>query len=145
VRRLESEDGAAQTCRQNRHVVVQDDVELLARRVLVHPSELVELGALLRCRDVVSLLDGLGVLGLLLGDLRSQIVDRAHSGDRRGEDEVDAKGPVADLLANPLDVRLDLIGGVLRLSHHRESAGIGYGGYHVLAMGKGDDRVLDAQ
>jgi hypothetical protein len=142
---LENEDRASEARGEHRHLLVQDHLELLARHVLGHPTELVELRRVLGRRDVVPLLDVLGVGALRLGDLRLELLHRADGGDRRGEHQVDPEGPIANPLADPLDVRGDLVRRVVRLAHHRERTGVGDGHDHVLAVGERDDRVLDAE
>jgi hypothetical protein len=93
----------------------------------------------------VTSLDLLRVLALLLGDLGLELVDGGLRGNGGGKHQVDAEGLVADLLANPLDVGRDLVGRVVGLAHHGKGARVGDRRHDVLAVGEGDDGILDPE
>ena len=61
------------------------------------------------------------------------------------DDDVDAVGPVADVLVDPGELHLELFGGEADGAEHADAAGVGDGGHHVPAVGEGEDGELDAQ
>ena len=63
----------------------------------------------------------------------------------RRDDEVDAVGSVADLVLDPLEVDLELFGGVGDGTEHAEAAGLRHGRDHVAAVAEREDRELDAE
>ena len=62
-----------------------------------------------------------------------------------GDDDVDAVGLVADVLVDPLQLDLELLGGEADGAEHAEAAGLGDGDDDVTAVGEGEDRELDAE
>jgi hypothetical protein len=124
----------------------------LRRRGRRGPAE--ELAAALIGREVghsvvrEDLLDELAVLGrdhlaqLLLELLR---VHLAHALVLPGDHEVDAVGLVADVLVDPLELDLELLGREADGAEHAEAARLRDGGHDVAAVGEGEDRELDAQ
>ena len=102
-----------------------------------------ELGHLVAAEDVV---DELLVLG---GDELADVVDRVAAvlvaGVLGRHDEVDAVGPVADLVLDPGEVDLELLGRVGHRAEHAEPAGLRDGGDDVAAVGEGEDRELDVE
>ena len=61
------------------------------------------------------------------------------------EEEVDAVGPAAGLVLDPVEVDLELLGGVGHRPEHAEAPGLGHRGHHVAAVAEGEDRELDAE
>ena len=70
---------------------------------------------------------------------------RAGRRHRGRQHEVDAEGPALDPVTDPVDVGLDLLGGVHRLTQHGEATTVDHRHRNVLAVGERDHRVLDAQ
>jgi hypothetical protein len=93
----------------------------------------------------VPLLHVLDEIALFLRDVRQQLVDRSFRGDRGGKDEIDAERPSLRILAQPLDVRRDLIGSVMRLAHDGETTGVDDRRCDVFAVRERDDGILDAE
>jgi hypothetical protein len=145
VRRLEDERRATQARGEHRDALVQQDVELGPSHLLVQPAPLVHHDGALRVGNVVLLLDVLGELPVLVGDLRHEVLDRRLGGGRCGQDDIDAKRPSADPIPNPLDAARDLVGVGVTDSQDRERPGVDHGHHDVLAVGERDDGILDPQ
>ncbi len=135
----------AETRSQHRHLELKRDFELLVGFFLLHPAEVVELGRFLRLGDAVAAGDVVGVVLLLLRDLRQHFLDRRLGRHRGGEHQVDAERLVADALAQPLHVGFDLVRAALGLAEHGEGARVDDRRRDILAVGEGDDRVFDAE
>ena len=104
VRRIEDEVRAAEAEREDGDALLEDEVDLGAGAVLLDPAELVEHRRVLGRGDVVSLLHVLDEALVLVGDLGHQLLDRAARRRGRGQQEIDAEGLGAELLAEPADV-----------------------------------------
>ena len=61
------------------------------------------------------------------------------------DDDVDAVGPVADVLVDPGELHLELLGGEGDGPEDADAPGVGHGGHHVAAVGEGEDGELDAE
>jgi hypothetical protein len=142
---VEHEGGAAEARADHRHPFVEEHVELLPGDRLVQAAPLVQVDPRLGVRDVVFLLDLPGEVPVALRDLGGHLFQGLGHGRGGGKDQVDSKGLPVHPLADPLDVGGDVVGGVHRLAQHRESARVDDGHRHVLAVGEGDDGVLDAE
>ena len=62
-----------------------------------------------------------------------------------GDHDVDAVGLVADVLVDPVELDLELLGREADGAEHAEAAGLADGGDDVAAVGEGEDRELDAE
>jgi hypothetical protein len=62
-----------------------------------------------------------------------------------GDDDVDAVGVVADVLVDPVEFYLELLGGEADGAEHAESTRLADGDDHVAAVCEGEDRELDAE
>ena len=62
-----------------------------------------------------------------------------------GDDDVDAVGVVADVLVDPVELDLELLGAEPDGAEHAEAAGLADGDDDVAAVGEGEDRELDAE
>ncbi len=60
-----------------------------------------------------------------------------------GDDDVDAVGVVADVLVDPVELDLELLGREADRAEHAEAAGLAHGDDDVAAVGEGEDRELD--
>ena len=72
-------------------------------------------------------------------------VELVHPLVLAGDHDVDAVGLVADVLVDPLQLDLELLGREADGAEHAEAAGLGDGGHDVAAVGEGEDRELDAE
>ena len=72
-------------------------------------------------------------------------VELVHPLVLAGDDDVDAVGLVADVLVDPLQLHLELLGREADGAEHAEAARLGDGGHDVAAVGEGEDRELDAE
>ena len=79
-------------------------------------------------------------LGQLLG---GQV--RVHALVLVGDDDVDAVGVVADVLVDPLELDLELLGREADRAQHAETAGLAHRDDDVAAVGEREDRELDAE
>ena len=62
-----------------------------------------------------------------------------------GDHDVDAVGLVADVVVDPLELDLELLGAEADGAEHAEAAGLADGDDDVAAVGEGEDRELDAE
>ena len=62
-----------------------------------------------------------------------------------GDHDVDAVGVVADVLVDPLQLDLELLGREADGAEHAEAAGLAHRDHDVTAVGEGEDRELDAE
>jgi hypothetical protein len=62
-----------------------------------------------------------------------------------GHHDVDAVGLSADLLVDPRELDLELLGREGEGAQHAEAARLGDGGDHVAAMAEREDRDVDAE
>ena len=60
-------------------------------------------------------------------------------------DDIDAVGLVADVLVDPVEFFLQLLGGKAHRAQHADAAGLAHRHHHVAAVGEGEDRVVDAE
>lgn len=63
----------------------------------------------------------------------------------RRDDDVRTVGPAADVIVDPGEFPVELLGGVRRRAQHAETAGVGDGGDNVAAMAEGEERKVDAE
>ena len=70
---------------------------------------------------------------------------RVHALVLVGDDDVDAVGVVADVLVDPVQLDLELLGREADGAEHAEAAGLADGDDDVAAVGEGEDRELDAE
>jgi len=90
---------------------------------------------------------------VLLGDHPLQglgqalLVGEAHLpvGALDGDDDVDAVGLAVDMLVDPLQLQLQLVGRERQGAQDTHASRAADGGGHVSAMGEGEDRELDAE
>ena len=61
------------------------------------------------------------------------------------DDDVDAVGVVADVLVDPVELDLELLGAEADGAEHAEAAGLAHRDDDVAAVGEGEDRELDAE
>ena len=101
--------------------------------------------------DAVVGQDLLGEGPVLVGDHRPQLgleldrVDLVHALVLAGDDDVDAVGVVADVLVEPVQLDLELLGAEADRAENAETAGVGHRGGHVAAVGEGEDGELDPE
>ena len=92
-----------------------------------------------------------GETAVVVGHHRLQLglelhrVHLAHALVLAGDDDVDAVGVLADVLVEPVELDLELLGREADGAEHAESAGVGHRRDDVAAMGEGEDRELDAE
>ena len=106
------------------------------------------LGAVGHRRDVVVGEDLLDVGPVLVGDERLEVVDpeRLALADevvRHGE--VDAVGLAADVVVDPGELDLELVGAEGEGAEHAVATGPAHLGDDVAAVGEGEERELDAE
>ena len=95
--------------------------------------------------------DLLDELAVLLRDHRPQVslelggVELAHALVLAGDHDVDAVGTVADVLVDPVELDLELLGTEPDRAEHAEPARLRHGGHDVAAVGEREDRELDAE
>ena len=70
---------------------------------------------------------------------------RVHALVLVGDDDVDAVGVVADVLVDPVELDLELLGREADRAEHAEAAGLADGDDDVAAVREGEDRELDAE
>ena len=70
---------------------------------------------------------------------------RVHALVLVGDHDVDAVGLVADVLVDPVELDLELLGGEADGAEHAEAAGLADRDDDVAAVGEGEDRELDAE
>ena len=70
---------------------------------------------------------------------------RVHALVLVGDDDVDAVGVVADVLVDPVELDLELLGREADGAEHAEAAGLADRDDDVAAVGEGEDRELDAE
>ncbi len=63
----------------------------------------------------------------------------------RRHDDVDAVGLAADVLVDPGQLLVQLLGRVGRGAQHAEAAGVGHRGHHVTAVTEGEERKVDTE
>jgi len=99
--------------------------------------------AFTHCRDVaaaVSRAGGLGVLGIGTHTPDQLDIELSWMDDNTG----DAPYGV-DVLVDPLELELELVGGERQGAEHPHAAGPAHRRGHVTAVGEGEDRELDAE
>src|SRR5207247_783103 len=108
---------------EDRRALLEDDIELPPRDVLVETTPVMEGLLPLGLGNVVALLDALREAPVLFGNAGEELLERV--GRRRGgrQHQVDAEGLLTDAAADPLDVGRDLVRSVHRLAEDREAAG----------------------
>ena len=95
--------------------------------------------------------DLLDEVAVALRDHRPQVllelgrVELTHALVLAGDHDVDAVGLVADVLVDPRQLDLELLGGEAHGAEHAEAARLRDRGDDVAAMGEGEDRELDAE
>ena len=113
-----------------------------------HPGAALALGGL---GDAVLVQQPAGEASVVVGHHRLELrlelhrVELAHALVLAGDDDVDAVGVVADVLVEPLQLDLELLGREADGAEHADAAGVGDGGHHVAAVGEGEDRELDPE
>ena len=70
---------------------------------------------------------------------------RIHALVLVGDHDVDAVGVVADVLVDPVQLDLELLGREADGAEHAEATGLADGDDDVTAVGEGEDRELDAE
>ena len=80
-------------------------------------------------------------------ELRLQLrrIQLPHALVLAGDHDVDAVGLVADVLVDPLELDLELLGREADGAEHAEATGLGHRGDDVAAVREGEDRELDAE
>jgi hypothetical protein len=101
------------------------------------------LGHVVAAQDVVDELPGLGRDEL--DDVVERVAAARVAGVAGGDDEVDAVGPVADLVLDPAQVDLELLGRVGDGAEHAQPTGLRHRGDDVAAVGEGEDRQVDGE
>ena len=115
------------------------------------PAQQLALGAAGELGHPVVGQDLLGEVPVALGDHGLQLclellgVELAHALVLARDHDVDAVGVVADVLVEPGQLGLELLGAEAHGPEHAEAAGVGDGGHHVAAVGEGEDGELDPQ
>ena len=79
-----------------------------------------------------------------LGELLGGHV-RVHALVLVRDHDVDAVGAVADVLVDPVELDLELLGAEADRAEHAEAAGLAHRDDDVAAVGEGEDRELDAE
>ncbi len=100
-------------------------------------------------RHVVATQDVVDELAVGVGDQGSDVVERIAAtlvaGVLGGHDQVDAVGTLADLVLDPRQVDLELLGRVGDGAEHTESTCLRHGGDDIAAVAEGEDRELDVE
>ena len=130
----------------------EGDLDLLAA-LLVHPAEqaLGPLVLLAERRDAVLGEHLVEPLAVVLGDHRLQLVghpvgiELARARIRRGHHHVDAVGLSVDVVVDPVELDVELLGREGQCTEHAEPAGAAHGGDDVAAVAEGEDRQVDAE
>jgi SAM-dependent methyltransferase len=108
----------------------------------LRPGGLLVLGHEPADEGPVLLGDVLAQLGLEL--LGGQVVD-AHALVLGRDDQVDPVGPVTDVLVQPGQLGLQLVGLEADRPQDSQTSGVGHGRGHVAAVGESEDRELDPE
>ena len=98
--------------------------------------------------DVVLLEGVLDEVAVGLGDHGFELVlggGGGTGGEGGGHDNVDAVGLAVDVLVDPGELDLELVGGEGEGAEDAEAAGLGDGGDDVAAVGEGEDGEFDVQ
>ncbi len=122
-------------------------------RALVRPRQQADVAGqvlgLRQGRDAVTGHHVVDELAMLLGDHRRQLrpVEAAllDPDVLRGDEDIDAVGPVADLALDPVELDVELLRGEGDGTEHTHTARLAHRRDDVTAMAEGEDRELDAE
>ena len=142
---VQHESGRAKAGGDHGYFFIEQDFQLGQRPFLVQTTPGMQVWGRLWVRNVVLLFDRLFEITLLLRDHGQQLFDRLFFRNRSGKHQVNTKGFAPHAVANPFDVRRDVVGRVHGLAEDGKAPGIDHSDCNVLAVRKRNHRVLDAQ
>ena len=132
--------------------MLQRNLDLRGGRRLGPAEQLESVRAAALDRDAVVGQDLAGEVDMLLGhhvlQRLGQLIGghvRVHALVLAGDHDVDAVRVVTDVLVDPVQLDLELVGREADGTEDAEAACLAHGDHDVTAMGEGEDRELDSQ